>query len=208
MIYAETLQMRSRQIIWDLAVVAWTVLWLLLGMHLHDLVTVLAIPGEGLSDVGTSLASGADRIATALEGTPLVGGEIAEPFSALGDAGEDLAGVGEEARHAALRLALWLSVSVAGVAVAVVAAPYLFWRVRWSRRATVTARLRDEPETARLLAFRAVVGRPLEEVVRISSDPLRDVQERPLALAALELRELGLRGRSDETRRTSRRHSP
>lgn len=192
MIYAETLQVRSRQVIWDLVIVAWAVLWLLLGMHLHDLVTVLALPGEGLSDVGTSLASGADRIAAALDDTPLIGGGIAQPFSQLGDAGEDLAGVGEQARDAALRLALWLSVSVAGVAVAVVAAPYLFFRVRWARRATMTARLRDEPATARLLALRAVVSRPLREIVRVSSDPLRDVQERPLALAALELRELGL----------------
>lgn len=200
MFYAETLQLRSRQVIWDLVVVAWAVLWLLLGMHLHDLVTVLAIPGEGLSDVGTSIASGADRIAAALDDAPLVGGGIAEPFSVLGDAGEDLAGVGEETRRAALRLALWLSVSVAGVAVAVVAAPYLLWRVRWSRRATVAARLRDEPGTTRLLALRAVVSRPLTELVSVSSDPLRDVQERPGVLAALELRELGLRSDPAEPR--------
>lgn len=193
MLYAETSQLRTRQVVWDLVVVAWAVLWLLLGMHLHDLVTVLAIPGEGLSDVGTSIASGADRIAAALDDTPLIGGGIAEPFAVLGDAGQDLAGVGEQTRQSALRLALWLSVSVAGVAIAVVAAPYLRWRVQWSRRATVTARLRDEPGTARLLALRAVVSRPLTELVRVSSDPLRDVQERPLALAALELRELGLR---------------
>lgn len=193
MFYAETLQMRSRQVVWDLVIVAWAALWLLVGMHLHDLVTVLAVPGEGLSDVGNSIASGADRIAAAIDDTPLIGGGIAEPFSLLGDAGEDLAGVGEEARQAAHRLALWLSVSVAGVAVAVVTAPYVFWRVRWSRRATMAARLRDEPGTARLLAMRAVVSRPLQEIVRVSSDPLRDVQERPLVLAALELRELGLR---------------
>ncbi len=193
MLYAETSQLRTRQVVWDLVVVAWAVLWLLLGMHLHDLVTVLAIPGEGLSDVGTSIASGADRIAAALDDTPLIGGGIAEPFAVLGDAGQDLVGVGEQTRQSALRLALWLSVSVAGVAIAVVAAPYLRWRVQWSRRATATARLRDEPGTARLLALRAVVSRPLTELVRVSSDPLRDVQERPLALAALELRELGLR---------------
>lgn len=193
MLYAETSRVRTGQVVWDLVVVAWAVMWLLLGMHLHDLVTVLAVPGEGLSDVGTSIASGADRVAAALDDAPLVGGGLAEPFSVLGDAGADLAGVGEQSRQAALRLALWLSVSVAGVAIAVVVAPYLRRRVQWSRRATVAARLRDEPGTARLLALRAVVSRPLTELVRVSSDPLRDVQERPLALAALELRELGLR---------------
>jgi hypothetical protein len=38
-----------------------------------------------------------------------------------------------------------------------------------------------------------VVNRPLHELQAISVDPLRDVEERPQALADLELRKLGLR---------------
>lgn len=193
MFYAETPQMRHRQVVWDLVIVGWATLWVLLGMQLHDLVTVLAVPGEGLADVGRSLASGADRIAGALDDAPLVGGGLAAPFSSLGDAGTDLAAVGERARDAAHRLALWLSLLVAGTAVGVVAVPYVWWRVRWSRRASAVARLRDQPGATRLLALRAVLGRPLEELHRVSDDPVRDVQERPEILAGLELRDLGLR---------------
>jgi hypothetical protein len=193
MLYAETSRIRHRQVVWDLVIVAWVVLWVVLGLRLHDLVTVLAVPGEALSDAGTSIASGADRVAGALEGAPLIGGGIAAPFTALGEAGEDLAGVGESTRQAAQRLALWLSVVVAGVAVAVVTVPYVGWRWRWSRRATAAARFRAESGTARLLALRAVVNRPLHELQAISVDPLRDVEERPQALADLELRKLGLR---------------
>jgi hypothetical protein len=193
MLYAETSRIRHRQMVWDLVIVAWVVLWVVLGLHLHDLVTVLAVPGEALSDAGTSIASGADRVAGALEGAPLIGAGIAAPFTALGEAGEDLAGVGDSTRQAAQRLALWLSVVVAGVAVAVVTVPYVAWRWRWSRRATAAARLRADPGTARLLALRAVVSRPLHELQDISADPLRDVEERPQELAALELRKLGLR---------------
>jgi hypothetical protein len=193
MLYAETSRIRHRQMVWDLVIVAWVVLWVVLGLHLHDLVTVLAVPGEALSDAGTSIASGADRVAGALEGAPLIGAGIAAPFTALGEAGEDLAGVGDSTRQAAQRLALWLSVVVAGIAVAVVTVPYVAWRWRWSRRATAAARLRADPGTARLLALRAVVSRPLHELQDISADPLRDVEERPQELAALELRKLGLR---------------
>lgn len=193
MFYAEISPARHRQVVWDLVVVAWVVLWVVLGMHLHDLVTVLAAPGETLSDAGMSIASGADRVAGALDDTPLIGGGIAAPFSALGDAGEDLAGVGEKTRQAAHRLALWLSIVVAGAAVAAVAGPYVAWRLRWSRRATAVARLRSDPGMVRLLALRALLSRPLQELQDISADPLRDLEERPEALAALELRGLGLR---------------
>jgi hypothetical protein len=193
MLYAEISQTRHRQVVWDAVVVAWTVLWVVLGMQLHDLVTVLAVPGDALSDVGTSIASGAERLAGALDDAPLLGGGIAAPFTALGDAGEDLAGVGASTRRAAHRLALWLSIVVAGVAIAVVTVPFVAWRLRWSRRATAAARLRSDPGTARVLALRAVLSRPLHELQGISADPLRDVEERPQALAALELRELGLR---------------
>lgn len=192
MFYAEISRIRHRQVVWDIAVMAWAVLWVILGVHLHGLVTVLAVPGEALSDAGTSMASGADRVAGALADTPLVGGEIAAPFTALGDAGEDLAGVGARSREAAHRLALWLSVVVAVVAIAAVTVPYAAARLRWSRRATAAARLRSDPGAARLLALRAVVSRPLHELLAISADPLRDVEERPEPLAALELRDLGL----------------
>lgn len=193
MLYAETPTIRARQVVWDLVVVAWIVLWVVLGMHLHDLVAVLALPGEELAEVGTSLAAGADRVASAIADTPFIGG-MAAPFSALGDAAGDLVGVGEATQRAALRLALWVSLFVAGAAIATVTVPYLLWRRVWVRRATAASRLRELPEAVRLLALRAVVNRPLEDLVRVSQDPLRDVQERPEVLAALELRDLGLRG--------------
>ncbi len=200
MLYAETSGKRQRQVVGDLVIVAWVVLWLVVGMYLHDLVTVLAVPGEALSDAGTSMASGADRVADALDGAPLIGGGIAAPFTALGDAGDDLAGVGAATRAAAHRLALWLSVLVSGVAIVGVAAPYGAWRLRWSRRATAAARLRSDPGTARLLALRAVVSRPLHELQAISDDPFRDVEERPEALAALELGRLGLQAQPPAVR--------
>lgn len=192
MLYAEDPSRRRRQVVRDAAVVAWGVLWILLSMHLHDLVTVLAIPGDALSQAGSSLASGAERVAGALDDAPLIGGGIAAPFAALEDAGTDLAGVGGTTRQAAHRLALWLSVLVAGVAIGAVAVPYVVGRLRWSQRADRAARLRSDPSLLRLLAVRAIATRPIDELQGVSDDPMRDLEARPEALAALELRALGL----------------
>lgn len=191
-IYAETPHVRTRQVLADLATAAWIVLWVAVGLQVYDLVMVLAVPGDQLSDVGTSLADGARRIRDALEGTPLIGGGLAAPFGALADAGRELGDVGEATRRAAHRLGLWLGLVSAGVPIALVLAPKLVRRTAWSRRATAAVRLRDDPGAIQLLAFRAVATRPLAELHAVSSDPLRDLRDRPHALAALELAELGV----------------
>lgn len=197
LLYAETNGRRARQILGDVAVAAWALAWVVLGTQLHDLVTVLAAPGEGLAAAGASLASGAERIASVLGDTPLIGSGIAAPFAALSGTGQELASVGQATREAAHDLALWLSIVVAGLPILVVAAPYLLRRASWARRATATARLRDQPETVQLLALRAVVTRPLAQILDVSTDPLRDLGEHPHVLAALELRDLGLQPSRD-----------
>lgn len=194
-IYAETPPVRTRQIVSDIAVAMWIVFWVVVGVQVHDLVTVLAVPGEQLSEAGASLASGARRIRDAVEGTPLIGGGLAAPFAALGDAGRDLGAVGEATRRAAHRLAWWLSLVTAGAPIALVLVPKLLGRMAWMRRASAAGDLRDDPGAMRLLALRAVATRPLHELRAVSADPVRDLEERPELLAALELRDLGLRGR-------------
>lgn len=194
LLYAETSSARTRQLAIDLAVVLWVAAWVAFGIHLHDLVTLLAVPGEGLAEVGGALDRGADRIAEALADVPLVGGGVAAPFASLGDAGEGLARVGANTREAAHRLALWLSVVTAGAPVALVVVPWAAWRILWSRRASTATRLRDDPAAIRLLALRAAATRPIWQLHQVSDDPVRDLEEQPAVLAALELRRLGLRG--------------
>lgn len=192
-IYAEQGGVRARQVAIDVAVLLWVALWVTLGMHLHDLVTMLAVPGEGLTQVGGSLARGAAGIAGALDDVPLIGEGVAAPFSSLRDAADGLVRAGETTREVAHRLALWLSVIAAGAPIALVLGPWLAWRVLWARRASAARQLRDDPASIRLLALRAAATRPVRELQAVSDDPVRDLEERPEALAALELRRLGLR---------------
>src|SRR3712207_3292535 len=53
--YAQTPALRRRQLAADLLVLAWTVLWLWLGVALHGAVQDLGAPGRGLQDAGGSL---------------------------------------------------------------------------------------------------------------------------------------------------------
>lgn len=193
MVYAETSAKRTRQIVGDILLVMWIAVCVSVAAQLHDLLLVFAVPGRELADVGSSLSAGADRVGDAIRGTPLIGERVASPFAALEDAGARLTDVGLETRQAAERLALWLSVAAASGPIAVVALPYLLWRMTWSRRAGVVSRLRTEPRMVELLALRAAANRPLDELERVSDDPVRDLRERPHVLAGLELRSIGLR---------------
>ena len=56
--YAETTELRRRQIAVDLAVALWVLLWLRIGRALHDGVQRLAGPGVELQEAGAGLAGG------------------------------------------------------------------------------------------------------------------------------------------------------
>lgn len=192
-LYAETSSMRARQVVWDLVVIAWVILWVMLGRRLHELLAALTGPGEQLADLGVSLGSSAERIVDAFGDAPFIGGEITAPFVLLRDAAGDLVHVGEAAQQAVLQLALWSSIAATSASVLLVVVPYLLWRATWVRRAATARHLRDRPGAVRLLALRAAVRRPLEQLHDVSNDPMRDLEEKPQVLAALELRALGLR---------------
>ena len=71
-------------------------------------------------------------------------------------------------------------------------------RLRWMRRAGAARALRNAPAGRDLLALRALAGQPLRRLTRIDPDVAqawrRGDQATVDALAALELRALGLRG--------------
>ena len=54
-LYADTPILHARQIVSDLWMVAWIVLWVWLGMKLYDLVLLLGVPGQKLADAGSGL---------------------------------------------------------------------------------------------------------------------------------------------------------
>ena len=56
-LYAETAGLRARQVLGDLAVVAWTAAWVWAGVTLYRLVERLAVPGARLEQAGGGFAT-------------------------------------------------------------------------------------------------------------------------------------------------------
>ncbi len=195
--YAQDAARCTRQVLGDLAVLAWVAGWLWVARWLHDLVARLGAPGRTLEDAGTSLREGLTSAGRSVSGIPVVGDEVRAPFDAAGGAAGSIAAAGVQVQDGAARLALAVAVAVALGPVLVVLVAWV--RARWSfaRRAGAAARLVDSAADLDLFALRALAGQPVTRLARVCDDPAdawrRGDADVVHALAALELRSLGLR---------------
>jgi hypothetical protein len=200
-LYADRPDRRARQLAADVGLLAWAVGWVLVARVVHRAVLVLAEPGRALADLGGSISRSMDSAAGAAEDVPVVGDELADPFSSLGDAGGSVAGAGQGAQDAVQTLATVLAVVLVVLPVGWMLLRWAPWRLRWAREAAAADRLmadrRLDPPDLELLAARALATAPLPALARLpagtgagwrAGDPAA-----VRALAGLELSRLGLR---------------
>jgi hypothetical protein len=195
-LYAETSGLRTRQLVGDLAMLAWTAAWVAAGMALYRLVEKLAVPGERVEQAGGSFAGDIAEIQQKVGRLPVVGDELQDPFGRLAGVGRTLAAAGVTQQEVVHQLALWLGVVVAVVPIVALLLVWLPSRVSWAREAGAASRLRMDGADLELFAIRAVANRPLRDLHRVTPDPAGDLRAGEYqALADLELRALGLRAR-------------
>jgi hypothetical protein len=193
-LYAETAGLRARQLLGDLAVVAWTAVWVAAGLTLYRLVEKLAVPGARLERAGGGFAGDVAEIQRKVGRIPVVGNELQDPFGRLAGVGQTLADAGATQQAAVHQLALWLGVVVAAVPIVTLLLAWLPRRVAWAREAGAASRLRLDGADLELFAIRAVANRSLRELHRVTPDPAGALRAGEFAaLADLELRALGLR---------------
>ena len=193
-LYAETPGLRTRQLVGDLAVLAWMAAWVAAGVALYQLVEKLAVPGARVEQAGSSFAGDIAEIQQKVGRLPVVGGELQDPFGRLAGVGRTLAAAGVTQQEVVHQLALWLGVVVAVVPIVVLLLVWLPRRVSWAREAGAASRLRMDGADLELFAIRAVANRPLRDLHRVTPDPAGDLRAGEYqALADLELRALGLR---------------
>jgi hypothetical protein len=203
-LYADRPDRRARQLAADLGLVVWVLVWVLVARAVHRAVLVLAAPGRSLEDLGRSMADSMGSAADAADGVPLVGDDLAGPFDALGRAGGAVAGAGQDTQDAVQTLAAVLAAVLVVLPVGWLLLRWASWRLRWAREATAAGRLLATGRGAggraadlELLAARALATAPLPVLAALppgtgagwragEPDAIR-------ALAALELRRLGLR---------------
>jgi hypothetical protein len=193
-LYAETAGLRARQLLGDLAVLAWTAAWVAAGVALYRLVEKLAVPGARVERAGGDFAGNVAEIQQKVGRVPVVGDDLQDPFGRLAGVGRTLADAGVTQQEVVHQLALWLGVVVAAVPVAALLLAWLPGRVAWAREAGAASRLRRAGADLELFAIRAVANRPLRDLHRVTPDPAGALRAGEFeALADLELRALGLR---------------
>lgn len=197
-IYADRFPTALRQLLTDLLVVVWVYASIRFALWLYDLVEKLAVPGRKLEGAGAGLADNLAEAGGKVGRVPLVGDELTAPFTKAADAARAVADAGRDQQELVGQLALALSIAVLVFPLGLVLFGWLPLRVRWMRRAGSARALAAAPAGRDLLALRALAGQPLAKLTRIAPDVAeawrRGDDATVDALAALELRGLGLKG--------------
>jgi hypothetical protein len=198
--YAESPARRGRQIAADMMVTAGLLGCLWVGTGVHDLTAGLAEPGRALESAGTSLSDRMDDAAEAAGNIPLAGDELAAPFEGAGDASRAIEDAGVRQQQVVATLATGLGWATGGIPALFLVLLWLPRRLRFARQASQAARLRAADAGLDLLALRALVRQPLATLAALGPAVVAGWRDQDAdaveALAALELRQLGLRPRT------------
>jgi len=190
------------QLFSDAVVIAWTAIWVFVGMAVHSAVATLAEFGYQVESGANGVAGNLDSAGSSADDIPLIGDSLAKPLSAAGDAAREIAGAGQTLGVTAGWLAWVLAFAVAAPPILAVAMPWLYLRVRFFRRKWTAITLASTAAGEQLLALRALANRPLAKLTAVSDDPVgawRSQDQRAIrGLAALELRSAGMRLRRIE----------
>jgi hypothetical protein len=194
MLYAELPARRARQIVADVGVALWILVWVWVGTRVFDLVERLGAPGRTVSGAGRDLVEQLQAAQTEVSDLPVVGQALAELVEDLSGAGRGLQRAGASQQEVVGSLAWWLGVVLALIPIVFLLVRYLPRRWRWMREASAAQRLRSGPGDLRLFAWRALANRELHELSAVSDDPVGDLEAGDYArLARLEITALGLK---------------
>lgn len=194
--YAATPVRVLLQFVSDVIAIAWTMLWVVIGLAVHDAISTIAEVGRQVEEGANGIAGNLDSAGNGARDVPLIGDDLSKPLTAAGDAARDIAGAGHSLDTTATWLAVVLAIAVAAPPILAVAGPWLWARLRFWRRKWIVAGLAETPTGQQLLALRALANRPLRRLVAVNADPVGAWRrEDPIAiggLAALEMRGAGI----------------
>lgn len=193
--YADVRSVRVRQMVMDSVTALWIALWVRVGLRIVELVDLLQGPGRSLEGAGTALADRAGGLGERAEELPIVGSALRAPFRAIRDGGLLIHEAGVSQQSAVHTLALWLGLVIAVVPITWALVRYLPGRIRWMREASAARQASASSSGLALFALRALVNQPVSALIAVCPDPVAAYQHGDYeALAALELRGLGLTG--------------
>ena len=197
---------RIRQIVADIATLTWVAIWASISIGLYRFLAQLAGAGRFITDSGNGLDGVGERLASALQGVPLVGEGAADGIrTGFSTAADPMIRFGGDLERLLILIAALLGLLLAAAAVVPWLNRYLPWRIAAWRRLNAGARVirrrrfaGSSPiahaELERILASRALHRLEYDELLEFTPDPFGDwVAGRHERLARAELDRVGLR---------------
>lgn len=160
---------RARVLAGDVLVLLWCLVWWRVATALRDGVADLAGPGAQAVSAGERFSSTLGSAGGVAERVPLVGDSLASPLRGAAGAGTDLADAGRGYQSGVTTVAHGVFWLVLAVAVGLVLARYLWWRVGRARTVHAARRLRSSPDGLALLGLRTAAGAPLPRLARLTA---------------------------------------
>lgn len=195
-LYADLPGRRLAQILADLGLLAWIVLWVWVGRRVHDVTMALAEPGRQLQGAGAGFREKLTAAGDGVDNLPVLDDRIAGPFRSAAGAGTDIETAGTNLISAVERLALLIGWTTALVPILIIAIWWALARGRFVRRASAAQRFIDADNDLDLFALRAMANQPMAALAKVSADPSgawrRGERDTIRALAMLELKDSGL----------------
>ena len=195
-IYAERPGRAVGQLLADVAVLGWVLLVVQVALAVRAAVVALQAPANRLTGAGDSIRGAFDGAARTAGGVPFVGDELARALGSGTQAGDSLAESGRGLADSVGAVATSLTAAIVLAGVVPVVLVWLALRVRWVRAADVARQARGSAPD--LLALHALTRRSPAALLRVAPAPATGWREGDpavvAALAAVELRALGLRG--------------
>lgn len=198
-LYADRPARFAPQVLSDVLAVLWIALWIKAAFALHDTVAAAGASGTTLADAGDAVDRHMGDAAEAARQVPLAGDGLASPLTAVGEAGSSLGEAGRSLQDSIATSAVLLGLLTACLPFVVALGTWLPARLRWIRQAG-TARSAGALQGHagdRVLALRALASVRPSRLAAVHADPVEAWRtgdaEAVRALAALELRRLGLR---------------
>ena len=199
-LYPDTADDRGRAVAKDALVILTLLVLAWLGFKVHGAVDKLAVLGTGVHDSGQVVQDGFDRAADAIDGVPVVGGQLGDAMRSAGEGtGGNVAQAGSDGEQRVHDLANLLGFLMFAIPASILLVLTVPGRIRQVRELNATDRLLDisTEDRRRLVAMRAAFSLPATDLARHTRDPIGDLAAghyEPLIDAAYD--EAGLRRRA------------
>jgi hypothetical protein len=170
---------RANAVTRDAATLLALIVLALIGLWVYHAVDSLEVLGRGVHDAGAAVQNGFTSAGDAVDGIPLVGGDIAKGLKDAGSAtGGPVADAGTRGAQRVHRVALllgWITFLLPAALLLSRVVPQRLQQIRTLSTADRVLSTGGDPERRRLVAMRAAFALPYGTLLAHTRDPIGDL---------------------------------